>query len=236
MANAKRPVAVVLVSGGLDSAVLLAHEAVTHDVRPVYVRSGLAWEAAELRLLARLVAAPAMAQNVRPLTVVDLPMRDVYPPDHWAIVGQAPAYDTPDEDVYLIGRNLTLLAKAGVVAARADARRIALGPLAGNPFPDATPAFFAAMAEALSRGLAHALSIATPFAALHKHQVIELGARLSVPFELTLSCMQPDPDGDRHCGVCSKCRERRDAFAEAGVFDPSTYAQPAPRDHANREP
>ena len=96
--------------------------------------------------------------------------------------------------MYLIGRNLTLLAKAGVVAARADARRIALGPLAGNPFPDATPAFFAAMAEALSRGLAHAVSIATPFLALHKHQVIELGARLGVPFELTLSCMQPDAD------------------------------------------
>lgn len=226
----KRPISVVLVSGGLDSAVLLAHEAVTHDVRPVYVRSGLAWEGAELRMLARLIAAPALATHLLPLTVVELPMRDVYPQDHWAILGQAPDYDTPDEDVYLIGRNLTLLAKAGVVAARADARRIALGPLAGNPFPDATPAFFAAMAEALSRGLAHALSIATPFAALHKHQVIELGARLSVPFELTLSCMQPD--ADRHCGRCSKCRERRDAFAEAGVLDPSVYAQPSPREHA----
>ncbi|MGD9902682.1 MAG: 7-cyano-7-deazaguanine synthase [Vicinamibacterales bacterium] len=218
----------MLVSGGLDSAVLLAHEAVAHDVRPVYVRSGLAWEGAELRMLARLIAAPVLAARLLPLTVVDLPMRDVYPPGHWAIVGQAPAYDTPDEDVYLIGRNLTLLAKAGVVAARADARRIALGPLAGNPFPDATPAFFTAMAEALSRGLAHALSIATPFSTLHKHQVIELGARLDVPFELTLSCMQPD--GDRHCGVCSKCRERRDAFAEAGVLEPSVYARPSPRE------
>ncbi|MGE0125562.1 MAG: 7-cyano-7-deazaguanine synthase [Vicinamibacterales bacterium] len=224
----RRPISVVLVSGGLDSAVLLAHEAVAHDVRPVYVRSGLAWEGAELRMLARLIAAPVLAARLLPLTVVDLPMRDVYPPGHWAIVGQAPAYDTPDEDVYLIGRNLTLLAKAGVVAARADARRIALGPLAGNPFPDATPAFFTAMAEALSRGLAHALSIATPFSTLHKHQVIELGARLDVPFELTLSCMQPD--GDRHCGVCSKCRERRDAFAEAGVLEPSVYARPSPRE------
>jgi 7-cyano-7-deazaguanine synthase len=227
-------VSVVLVSGGLDSAVLLAHEAVTHDVRPVYVRSGLAWEAAELRTLARLIAAPALASHLLPLTVIELPMRDVYPQDHWAIVGNAPSYDTPDEDVYLIGRNLTLLAKAGVVAARADARRIALGPLAGNPFPDATPAFFAAMAEALSRGLAHAVSIATPFLALHKHQVIELGARLGVPFELTLSCMQPD--ADRHCGRCSKCRERRDAFIEAAVLDPTSYAQPSPRDPAGRQP
>lgn len=220
---------VVLVSGGLDSAVLLAHEAAQSEVRPVYVRSGLAWEPAELRMLARLVAAPVMS-GIRPLTVVDLPMRDVYPESHWALRGTPPAHDMPDEDVYLIGRNLTLLAKAGIVAARSDARRIALGSLAGNPFPDSTPAFFAAMGEALSRGLAHAVSVATPFAALRKAQVIELGARLGVPFELTLSCM--NPANDVHCGACSKCRERRDAFAEAGVTDPTSYAQASPREAA----
>lgn len=221
-----RPASVVLVSSGLDSAVLLAHEAAKYDVRPVYVRSGLAWEAAELQMLSRLIAAPVFA-GLRPLLVVDLPMRDVYPADHWAVAGTPPAYDTPDAEVYLAGRNLTLLAKAGLIAARDDARRIAIGPLAGNPFPDATPAFFAAMAEALSRGLAQALTVVAPFAALTKAQVIELGAKLGVPFELTLSCM--NPAGERHCGLCSKCRERRDAFAEAGVFDPTPYAHPSPR-------
>lgn len=224
---AKRAVSVVLLSGGLDSAVLLAHEAATFDVRPVYVRSGLAWEPAELRMLTRLLGSQSFSHTALPLVVVQLPMEDVYPEDHWALTGRPPAYDTPDEDVYLIGRNITLLTKAGIVAARSDARRIALGPLAGNPFPDATTAFFAAMAEALSRGLAHAITIATPFASLDKSQVIELGARLGVPFELTLSCM--NPHGDEHCGVCSKCRERRDAFAEAGVIDPTPYAQASPR-------
>lgn len=221
-----RPASVVLVSSGLDSAVLLAHESAHYDVRPVYVRSGLAWEAAELQMLSRLVTSPALG-GARPLTVIDLPMHDVYPAGHWALAGTPPTYDTPDAAVYLVGRNLTLLAKAGIIAARTEARRIALGPLADNPFPDATPAFFAAMAEALSRGLAHALTIATPFATLHKAQVIELGARLGVPFELTLSCM--NPARDRHCGLCSKCRERRDAFAEAGVTDPSSYLHPPPR-------
>jgi 7-cyano-7-deazaguanine synthase len=221
-----RTSSVVLVSSGLDSAVLLAHEATRHDVRPVYVRCGLAWESAELRMLSRLLMSPVYA-GLGPLAVIDLPVGDVYPAGHWALTGTPPAYDTPDEDVYLIGRNLTLLAKAGIVAARADARRIVLGPLAGNPFPDATPAFFAAMSEALSRGLAHALTIAAPFATLHKDQVIELGARLGVPFELTLSCM--NPVDDRHCGQCSKCRERRDAFAEAAVEDPTPYAAPSPR-------
>lgn len=222
-----RASSVVLVSSGLDSAVLLAHEATQYDVRPVYVRSGLAWEGAELRMLSRLLMSPVYA-GLGPLAVVDLPVADVYPADHWALTGTPPAYDTPDEDVYLIGRNLTLLSKAGIVAARADARRIVLGPLAGNPFPDATPAFFAAMAEALSRGLAHALTIAAPFSTLHKDQVIELGARLGVPFELTLSCM--NPVDERHCGRCSKCRERRDAFAEAAVEDPTPYAAASPRE------
>ncbi len=221
-----RPSSVVLVSSGLDSAVLLVLEAAQYDVRPVYVRSGLAWETAELRMLSRLLASPAMA-GLQPLTVVDVPMGDVYPPDHWALAGPPPVYDTPDAHVFLMGRNVTLLAKAGLVAARGDARRIALGSLAGNPFPDATPAFFTAMAEALSRGLAHALTIVTPLIALRKPQAIELGARLGVPFDLTLSCMSPVGDG--HCGGCSKCRERREAFAEAGVLDPSTYASPAPR-------
>jgi 7-cyano-7-deazaguanine synthase len=51
--------------------------------------------------------------------------------------------------------------------------------------------------------------------------VIRLGVDLGVPFQLSLSCM--NPAGDTHCGACSKCRERRDAFAEAGVPDPTTY-------------
>src|SRR5688572_2679342 len=139
----------VLLSGGLDSAVLAAHEAQHDRVRPVYVSVGLAWETAELAMIDRLLAAPMFA-NADPLSRVEFTMRDVYPPSHWAIRGVPPAYDTPDEDVYLTGRNLVLLTKAGVVAARTDSHRIALGPLAGNPFPDARPAFFSAMADAMS--------------------------------------------------------------------------------------
>ena len=85
--------------------------------------------------------------RVQPLATLHVHMADVYPPTHWAIRGVPPAYDTPDEDVYLTGRNLVLLAKAGVWCAQQRIGRIVLGPLAGNPFPDATPEFFAAMAR-----------------------------------------------------------------------------------------
>ncbi len=220
------PASVVLVSSGLDSAVLLVHEALAGAVRPVYVRAGLAWEPAELRMLSRLLAVPAIAARTRPLVVVDLPLDDVYPADHWALTGHPPAYRSPDAEVFLPGRNVGLLAKAALVAAHERAPRIVMGTLAGNPFPDATPRFFAAMSDALSIGLACTVAVATPLATLRKPQVVELGARLGVPFALTLSCM--NPVGDAHCGACSKCRERREAFIEAGVLDPSTYGREAP--------
>jgi 7-cyano-7-deazaguanine synthase len=108
-----------------------------------------------------------------------------------------------------------------VTASKAFA--LLLGSLAGNPFPDATPDFFAATSRALSLGLDAQISIAAPFAALHKADVIKKGIELGVPLELTLSCMQPK-DG-RHCGKCSKCRERRDAFREAGVEDLTAYRE-----------
>jgi 7-cyano-7-deazaguanine synthase len=174
-------------------------------------------------MVERLLRAPVFTGKVDPLTRVEFTMRDVYPPTHWAIRGEPPAYDTPDEDVYLTGRNLVLLTKAGVVAARHGAHRIALGPLAGNPFPDARPEFFASMSNSLSLGLDHKIEIATPFLEWEKDAVIKRGVALSVPLELTLSCMNPREG--LHCGKCSKCRERRDAFREAGVEDPTRYRQ-----------
>jgi len=212
----------VLFSAGLDSAVLLADTAAKAPVVPIYVASGLAWEAAEGRAIERLLASPPYATNVRPVVTLTVDMRDVYPPTHWAIRGEAPAFDTPDEDVYLEGRNIVLLSKAAVFMARAGLRRVLIGPLAGNPFPDATSTFFDSMASALTIGLAAPIAIEAPYAQLHKADVIRIGRALGVPLELTLSCMQPV--AGIHCGRCSKCRERRDAFREAGLEDPTEYA------------
>jgi 7-cyano-7-deazaguanine synthase len=212
----------VLVSAGLDSVVLAAREARDRHVHPLYIRTGLAWEAEELAALERLLSREPLAGRLAPLTQLDFTVRDVYPATHWALRGTPPAFDTPDEDVYLTGRNVVLLSKAAIYCAQHRIERIAIGPLAGNPFPDATPQFFAAMQEALSLGLAHRLEVAAPFASMEKCDVIRLGVELTVPLGLTLSCM--NPRGGRHCGQCSKCRERRDAFAEAAVDDPTTYA------------
>jgi 7-cyano-7-deazaguanine synthase len=239
----------VLLSGGLDSAVLVAEEAARGDVQPIYVSVGLAWEDAEraviTQFMARLMASPAVARRVRPLVTLTVDMRDVYAATHWAMQGTPPAYDTPDEDVYLPGRNIILLGKAGVYCAAAHLDRLVLGTLAHNPFPDATPEFRDAMARALSLGLAHRLQIDAPYAGTSKAEVIRRGLALGVPFELTLSCMNPQPlavssqpsavspsalsPGPSalsalHCGACSKCRERHDAFVENRMPDPTAYA------------
>ena len=216
------PQTAVLLSAGLDSAVLAALEATTATVHPIYVQTGLAWEADELRALESLLAAPVYSR-LKPLARLSFTARDLYPASHWALRGEAPAFDTPDEDVYLTGRNVMLLSKAAIYCAQHDIGRIALASLAGNPFPDATPEFFDAMARALSVGLAHPIRVATPFSSMHKDAVVKIGVKLGIPLERTLSCMSPK-DG-LHCGRCSKCRERRDAFREAGVEDRTRYAE-----------
>jgi 7-cyano-7-deazaguanine synthase len=222
-----RQTSLVLLSGGLDSAVLATDEAQSRTVHPVYVVAGLAWEPDEQQILERLLGSPPLAGRTEPLMRLEFSMRDVYAPTHWALAGTPPAYDTPDEDVYLHGRNVALISKAAVYAATRNISRIALAPLAGNPFPDATPEFLSAFSTALSLGLDAPIDIVAPYAELHKQDVIRRGAALGVPFELTLSCM--NPMGAAHCGLCSKCRERQDAFTLAGIPDPTTYAHPSPR-------
>ena len=181
----------VLLSGGLDSAVLLADEAARGEVQPIYVSVGLAWEAAERAIVARLAGAPPRSRPRAAARVARRRHARRVRGDALGVQGRPPAYHTPDEDVYLPGRNIVLLGKAGVYCAAAGIERLVIGTLAHNPFPDATPEFRAAMARALSLGLAHALPIDAPYADAGKAEVIRRGAALGVPFELTLSCMNP---------------------------------------------
>ncbi len=212
----------MLCSGGLDSVVLAADLAATTCVHPIYVASGLAWEREERAMLERALQAFPGGARLAPLHVIDASVRDVYAPTHWSFTGRAPAYDTPDEDVYLVGRNIVLLGKTAVYCSVHGIDRIVLGPLAGNPFPDATPEFFEAMAHALSLGLAHGIRIETPYRTWQKSDVVRRGQQVGAPMGLTMSCMQP-VDGV-HCGACSKCRERHDAFIDAIGNDPTRYA------------
>jgi len=212
----------VLTSGGLDSAILLADVArQAPAATPLYVRSGLAWEAVELDHLRRYVEqVQRTLPAVRPLVILDQPTRDLYG-NHWSVTGQAvPDAATPDEAVYLPGRNLLLLTKALLWCHLHDVAGVALGVLGSNPFPDASDAFFDAVAAVASQAVAGRLQVIRPYGRLHKVDVMARGRGL--PLEWSFSCIAPR--GARHCGLCNKCAERQRAFRDVGWDDPTPYA------------
>jgi 7-cyano-7-deazaguanine synthase len=210
----------VLASGGLDSAILVGQLASEgREVTPIYVRFGLAWEDVELRRLRGFLASLAPSRT-NPLIVLEQPVTDIYG-EHWSLTGQGvPDRDSPDEAVYLPGRNLLLLAKPSVWCVLNGIPTIALGTLAANPFPDADREFFAGFSALVSRALGCGLRVITPFAGRAKREVLDAGRQFAL--DLTFSCIAPR--SELHCGRCNKCAERQLAFSELGISDTTEYA------------
>lgn len=88
-------------------------------------------------------------------------------------------------------------------------------------YPDCTPEFIGAMANAIYIGTYQKIRLHTPLQWLTKAEIVSLGETLGVDWEHTWSCYAGD---DKHCGVCPTCRARKDAFKLAGVEDPTPYA------------
>jgi 7-cyano-7-deazaguanine synthase len=214
----------VLVSGGLDSAVLLAESLRRRPaVFPLYVRCGLTWEPAELHHLRHFLEA-IRTPALRPLQLLEMPVQDLYGP-HWSLTGEGvPGAETPDEAVFLPGRNLLFLTKAMLWCHLSGVPELALAPLEANPFPDATPEFFRACEAVVNQAVGGRVRVRLPYRGLGKAEVLRRGRGL--PLEWTFSCIRP-ADG-LHCGACNKCAERRRGFAAAGLPDPTAYRQERP--------
>jgi 7-cyano-7-deazaguanine synthase len=196
----------VLLSGGIDSAVLVG-------------RTGCVWQDCELRAVRQFLSAVARPA-LRELVVLEMPVGDLYA-GHWSVSGRAvPDHSTPDEAVFLPGRNPLLLLKPALWCRMNDIPQLAIATLANNPFDDARPEFFARFEEMLRAATGGPLEILRPFERLAKPAVIELGREL--PLELTFSCLAPVDD--QHCGRCNKCAERRAAFRQLAMNDPTRYA------------
>ena len=209
-----------LVSGGLDSAVLMRQLLASgHRVLPCYLRCGLRWEATELYWLRRVLRA-MRSPRLLPLAVGEMPLRSIYGP-HWSLSGRRiPGPRSADSTVYLPGRNLLLVGHAAVLCSRRGLSTIALGVLKGNPFGDATPGFFSQLAGCLTQALGRPFRILTPLRRFSKTQLIRATAK--TPWKLTFSCL--NPQGRWHCGRCNKCAERQRAFHRARIADPTRYA------------
>ncbi|GBD36969.1 7-cyano-7-deazaguanine synthase [bacterium HR36] len=210
----------VLVSGGLDSAVLLGLAAQRQRlVQPIYIRCGLCWETVELSYLRHFLQALDQP-SLRPVVILDLPVADLYD-RHWSLDGRnVPGAASADDAVYLPGRNVLLLSKALLWCHLHQVCVLALGTLRGNPFADATPTFMQRMADLVNQACQAQLRVLQPLRLLDKSQVLALGRHL--PLRWTFSCIAPQ--NHRHCGRCNKCAERQRAFAQCALPDPTEYA------------
>jgi len=210
----------ILMSGGLDSAILFGHLLKQGDrVQPIYIASGCIWQAAEQLTLERFLAATDNHATL-PLVELAVPLADLYG-EHWSMTGSnVPDESTADEAVLLWGRNPLLLVKAMLWCSLHGISRLALATLRGNPFADASPQFFQQFASSLATATRTEVQILRPFAEMSKVEVLELG--VDMPFQLTFSCLSPQ-DG-LHCGVCNKCGERAAALRSMPGGDPTNYA------------
>jgi 7-cyano-7-deazaguanine synthase len=216
--------AVVLLSGGLDSATALA----------MAQGAGFACHALAVDYGQRHRSELAAARRVA--TAAGVPLK-ILPLDLRAIGGSAltddiavPASASSGIPVtYVPARNTILLSLALGYAEvlGADAIFIGVNAVDYSGYPDCRPEFIAAyqrMARLATRaGFEGAiLTIHTPLIDLSKAAIIRQGTELGVDYGLTVSCYQADAEG-RACGVCDSCRIRREGFRAAGVPDPTRY-------------
>lgn len=217
---AQTPLA-ILVSGGLDSAILLGEAIrIYPEVYPLYIRTGAAWEDVELTHLHQFLAA-CHTSALRSLVEFYLPVTDLYG-DHWSLTGKnVPDHASADDAVFLPGRNVILLSKALIWCHLHGVPELATAPLGSNPFPDASASFYDGYAQIVSQAVGGSVQVLRPYAQMNLHKVDVLRRGQGMPLEHTFSCI--DPKYGQHCGVCNKCAERQAGFREAAMTDPTIY-------------
>jgi 7-cyano-7-deazaguanine synthase len=244
--KANRPV-VVLLSGGLDSATALgvaraegrqcwcltidygqrhaleidAARAIAREMSRAHPSGGRAVDHRVVRLDLREIGGSALTADI-----------DV-PKDRFGAHGE-----TRDPEsipaTYVPARNMTFLSIATGYAEMAEASEIYIGANAVDysGYPDCREEFLRSFERTATLGTkrgveGHAVRIEAPLVKLTKAEIIRLGVRCGVRFELTHSCYDPDAEGNA-CGRCDSCVIRRRGFLEAGVSDPTRYAPGAP--------
>jgi 7-cyano-7-deazaguanine synthase len=222
--------AIVLLSGGIDSATALAMTlAAGRRCQALSFRYGQR-HAVELAAAARV----AKSQGVTEHKIIDLDLR--------AIGGSALTDEIPvpkgrsDEEIgagipvtYVPARNTIFVAYAIAVAEVTGATEIVMGVnvLDSSGYPDCRPEWMTAMQEVARLGTKagverRGLTMRAPLIKMSKAEIIRAGAALGVDYALTHSCYDPDPSGAA-CGACDSCLLRRKGFEQAGVPDPTRY-------------
>lgn len=222
-----KPKAVILLSGGLDSATVLAMAR-----RDGFEPYALSFDYGQ-RHVCELAAARAVAAKMGAAGHCVLPLNLAA----WG--GSAltdPAIAVPDAKdshgippTYVPARNLVFLSLATAYAEALHARDLFIGvnSVDYSGYPDCRPAFIEAFSRAANLGTRAAdedwkFAIHAPLQNLSKAEIIRAGVALGVDYGLTVSCYRADAEG-RACGECASCALRKQGFAEAGVPDPTKY-------------
>jgi len=222
----KKPKAVVLLSGGMDSCVTAAIAATTHELALAHAGYGQRTERRERRAFDEMADFFGVPPERR--LVVGL--------DHLARIGGSALTDhriaVPECGVggseipmtYVPFRNAHLLAVAVSWAEVLGATAVFIGAVAedSSGYPDCRPEYYRAFQEVVRVGTKPEtqIDVVTPVIGMKKSEIVRRGIALGAPLHLTWSCYQFE---DAACGSCDSCRLRLRAFAEAGQPDPLPY-------------
>ncbi|MDE6288000.1 MAG: 7-cyano-7-deazaguanine synthase QueC [Muribaculaceae bacterium] len=211
----------LIASGGMDSTTML-HEFADRIALAVTFNYGSNHNAREIecaRYQCNLL-------NI-PLMVVDLPfMGQLF--KNSSLMSGADAipegqYDDENMKSTVVPfRNGIMLSIAAGIAENNALRHLMMANHSGDHaiYPDCRPGFATAMSRAIEEGTYDHITLDTPYTGLSKADIARRGAALGVDYSHTYSCYK---GGEKHCGRCGTCTERRDAFIEAGVPDPTVY-------------
>jgi 7-cyano-7-deazaguanine synthase len=220
--------AVALISGGLDSATMaFALRAQGTRLTAVSVDYGQRHrkELHAARALAAYLDAP---HEIIDLHALGTRLTSCALTDATVVVPDGHYTDESMRATVVANRNAIMLDVATAIAVACDADAVAFAAHAGDHpvYPDCRPEFvqaYTAMVRCANEGfVSPGFRVVAPFLSLSKADIVTVGYRLGVPFELTWSCYKGK---EIHCGLCGTCVERREAFEVAGVADPTTYVK-----------
>jgi 7-cyano-7-deazaguanine synthase len=228
-----RTLAVVLLSGGMDSCVCAALAARDHRAAAVHVSYGQRTEERERRSFESIcdrleIRDRLMVRNeaLRAIGGSALTDEKIVVPEMQSL-GASISEGVPV--TYVPFRNAHFLAVAVSWAEVLGAEKIYIGAVEpdSSGYPDCRPEYYRAFNEVVKAGTKEGtIEVVTPLIAMHKREIVTLGLELGAPLDLTWSCYQRE---DRACGVCDSCVLRLRAFREAGAEDPIPYAETAAR-------
>ncbi|AJT62427.1 7-cyano-7-deazaguanine synthase [Streptomyces lydicus] len=219
--------AVLIASGGLDSSVAAYHFAALGSKVSMLSFNYGQRHLRELVSAAEIAGLLDVAHDVVDLSSLGRLLGGSALTDRTMAVPHGHYRDDTMKVTVVPNRNAIMLEIAVGVAVAAGADAVAFGAHAGDHtiYPDCRPTFFDAISDSIRAGnegfLADGFQLQAPFLHQSKADIVGRGAELGVPLELTWSCYE---GGERQCGACGTCVERREAFNRAGVTDPTEYA------------